>query len=386
MKTLNSLLKTTKNSMLVLSLLLLTMIGAQAQPLYTQDASGPNQCDGFASLDSSFVNLPVVWMDSNTGNTISSGYFAIYGLCPGDYVVTFNDVNNNPLTVTFTIGSGGNTDPCFGFMAVMNTTNTSGPNDCTGTAELTITGGTAPYSLSWSNNTNMLIQSNLCTGALWVIVTDANGCAYTADGYVDYDNAPTTDTVITIVNNTFPPNTVTDTLPTTVVTDCDVVHDSIASAAITSVTPTTTGVLVTWTIYDVFNNVLASYDVEYYNINTTNAGVYQATLIIYCDGRTLESFTIEITDQFEYDPASSSLSEQNTLDFSVVNPIQNELEIQFGTWFEGQITLVNLSGAVIFSNGIQATEFKKDLTDLSQGMYILHMQSMQGHAAVQIVK
>jgi hypothetical protein len=236
MKTFNYLLKTAKNAVFVFALVFATAISAKAQPLYTQNTSGPAICDGFASLDSTFVELPVIWTNIGTGNVIGQDVFSASGLCPGDYTVTFNDINNNPITVTFSIGTGGNTNPCFGFYAVMNTTNT-GVNACTGSADLTISGGTAPYTISWSNSgVTVNSISDLCVGSYTAVIVDANGCAYSASGYVAEDGVPTGDTVITIVNSSFPPNTVTDTLPTTVVTDCDIDHNSIASASITSVT------------------------------------------------------------------------------------------------------------------------------------------------------
>ena len=51
-------------------------------------------------------------------------------------------------------------DPCF--------------ESCRGRAELTLEGGTLPYSYSWGSPTNIL--SNLCAGDYGVTVTDHNGC------------------------------------------------------------------------------------------------------------------------------------------------------------------------------------------------------------------
>lgn len=384
MKTLNSLLKTTKNSMLVLSLLLLTMIGAQAQPLYTQDASGPNLCDGFASLDSINVFPPVIWTNVNTGQIISSpSEFSIWPLCPGEYAVTFNDISGNSLTVAFTIGGAGNPNPCAGFTASMTTTNTD-LNNCTGTATLTISGGTAPYSISWGNSNSILSSlSNLCEGSYSATVVDANGCSTSATGFVYEDGiTPPADTVIVILNNTFPPNAITDSLPTTTLIDCNLDFDSIGSASITNVLQDTVGVIVTWTVFDLNGNVMTSYDIFYANLNPSGA-VYQATLIIMC-GRSINM--VQITDQFEFDPASSSIVENTNIDFALVNPIPDELNIQFTQLFEGQITMLDLKGAVIFSETISTTRFVKNLTNLSSGVYVLQLQSADGLTSRQIVK
>ena len=60
----------------------------------------------------------------------------------------------------------------------LNTTNTN--IDCfgqaTGTATVTPTGGTAPYSYVWSNGATSQTVNNLPSGTYTVTVTDANGC------------------------------------------------------------------------------------------------------------------------------------------------------------------------------------------------------------------
>ncbi|NDE60515.1 MAG: hypothetical protein EB010_14090, partial [Acidimicrobiia bacterium] len=46
----------------------------------------------------------------------------------------------------------------------------------TGSVNLTVTGGTAPYTYAWSNNTTQEDPTNLAAGTYTVTVTDANGC------------------------------------------------------------------------------------------------------------------------------------------------------------------------------------------------------------------
>ncbi|NDB35506.1 MAG: adhesin, partial [Flavobacteriia bacterium] len=50
----------------------------------------------------------------------------------------------------------------------------------TGSINLTVTGGTAPYTYAWSNNTTAQDPQNLTAGSYTVTVTDANGCTSTA--------------------------------------------------------------------------------------------------------------------------------------------------------------------------------------------------------------
>ena len=58
----------------------------------------------------------------------------------------------------------------------VNTTDASGPNIPDGSATATASGGTSPYTYSWSGGSN----SNLLPGNYTVVVTDANGCKDTA--------------------------------------------------------------------------------------------------------------------------------------------------------------------------------------------------------------
>jgi len=58
-------------------------------------------------------------------------------------------------------------------------TQTNCVDDASGAVDLTVTGGTAPYTYSWSNGLITEDLSNLSTGLYTVIVTDANGCTAT---------------------------------------------------------------------------------------------------------------------------------------------------------------------------------------------------------------
>lgn len=51
--------------------------------------------------------------------------------------------------------------------------------NCIGSIQCTVSGGTPPYSYSWSNGDNTSTISNLCPGTYSVTVTDAGGCTVT---------------------------------------------------------------------------------------------------------------------------------------------------------------------------------------------------------------
>jgi hypothetical protein len=171
-------------------------VNAQVQVI---DASGPAACDGAAYLiDSTATN--VVWQSN--GQVIGTGNTWIDSLCTGTYVVTYN--NPNGQSFTFTINGNGN--PCAGFSATMSTVNTSDVALCDGSATVTLTGGTAPYTYSWNGPAgNTATMNGLCIGTYTCSIVDANGCYTSTSGnvYADSTNAGN-DSTLFITNNNFP--------------------------------------------------------------------------------------------------------------------------------------------------------------------------------------
>ncbi|MDB5199770.1 MAG: hypothetical protein JWO92_1733 [Chitinophagaceae bacterium] len=96
-------------------------------------------------------------------------------LAPGSYKLIVTDANGSVDTVFTNItgpqvlsaSSAGTNNTCFGAS--------------TGTAEVTATGGTLPYTYLWNNGAATSSISNLAAGIYSVAVTDANGCTSSAD-------------------------------------------------------------------------------------------------------------------------------------------------------------------------------------------------------------
>jgi len=107
------------------------------------------------------------WMPGNV--TTSS----VSGLCPGTYTLTLRDANNCVATSTVTL-----TDPA-PVTASYVVTPASCTNTCDGIINITPSGGTTPYTYTWSNGKTTEDVTGLCAGNYSVTIRDANACAVT---------------------------------------------------------------------------------------------------------------------------------------------------------------------------------------------------------------
>lgn len=138
-------------------------------------------CDGTATVlvvSGGVAPYTILWDD-----VLAQTTFTAVGLCAGTYTAVATDNNGCDTTVTFVL-----VEPeeliidielidgaCFG--------------DCTGSAHVTISGGTPPYSFEWYDAASDLALDvdndsifDLCAGDYYCIVTDGNGCtAQSAD-------------------------------------------------------------------------------------------------------------------------------------------------------------------------------------------------------------
>jgi hypothetical protein len=121
--------------------------------------------DGTALVDPQGGTQPYTYLWSDNQNTQTAS-----GLNAGDYTVTISDANGCTSTQTTTIQT-----PSEIFLATAST-----PAACNGgqdgSATVTATDGTPPYTYLWNNGTTTPTNTNLAAGAYTVTVTDANGC------------------------------------------------------------------------------------------------------------------------------------------------------------------------------------------------------------------
>ncbi len=106
-----------------------------------------------------------LWSSGSTTPSISN-------VAAGTYSLTVTDAHNCSTVSTANIGS---TSP-------FNTTKTSADVNCfgnaSGTASVTVSNGTLPYTYLWSNGGTTSSISNLTAGNYFVTVTDASTCAH----------------------------------------------------------------------------------------------------------------------------------------------------------------------------------------------------------------
>lgn len=106
----------------------------------------------------------------NTGQLTDS----LYGVAAGNYTVMVTDANGCSVPSSTTL-----TEPS-ALSATTNFTGTSCNGLCDGSATITASGGTSPYSFMWSDplSQTSATAGGLCAGNFSVTITDANGCPF----------------------------------------------------------------------------------------------------------------------------------------------------------------------------------------------------------------
>ncbi len=101
------------------------------------------------------------------------------GLAAGTYVVTVSDANGCSSVLSVTL-----TTPNAPSVSVANVTNVLCNGASTGSINITVLNGTAPYTYAWSNQATTANINGLAAGTYTVTVTDAVGCTHSTTATV----------------------------------------------------------------------------------------------------------------------------------------------------------------------------------------------------------
>jgi gliding motility-associated-like protein len=116
---------------------------------------------------------------------------AVTGLAPGNYSATVTDANGCTQTQTLTITS-------INSLTVSVTSSQAACSSINGTATVTVSGGTAPFTYAWNNGQSSQTATGLAAGNYTCTITDANGCTQTGTMSITNPNSP----VVTIASQT----------------------------------------------------------------------------------------------------------------------------------------------------------------------------------------
>ena len=148
-------------------------------------------CNGFANgaIDISIIGgtapFIYVWSSGDTTQDIS-------GLPAGPYEIAISDANGCTANKSITVN-----EP-----AAINLTITTVDASCgnaNGTAVVSVTGGTIPYTYNWSSGGMGYIETGLSAGVCAVVVTDSNNCIAIASAAIS-DTGAATITIDSILN------------------------------------------------------------------------------------------------------------------------------------------------------------------------------------------
>ena len=317
-------------------------------------ASGPNVCDGTAALSnlSQVIQSSITWYGN--GAVIASGVYQIGNLCPGNYGVYYNQSNPaggiDSMAATFII-LGGGPNPCANFNVTLTTTPCSTLSSNDGSISPNVTGGTAPYSYLWNQASVTQNIINLIPGFTYCVnVVDANGCQMNVCDSMTVSGANTGDTLV-VNNSNCGPAAVGNFVQQ--YEDCNFYFNACTGASMTSSTMIGVDTLQTvWTFVDSMNFTIATYTIYYYIPNGMANGCVNLQFILYCPIKSSNVKTIVVNDRAQL----SGLNEIVKNPFSVINPMGNELSVQFDEVTSGTMRLYNMNGQVVKTQALSSVQ------------------------------
>ncbi|MBI4646284.1 MAG: SprB repeat-containing protein, partial [Bacteroidia bacterium] len=169
-----------------------TNLGADFFTVHIKDANNCTTTAGqfliyeptMLNLDTSVVNSNCVMGDGSANVIVSGGtmpyqylwstgetYDTIIGLYAGTYTVTVTDYNLCSASISAIVN-----DISAGTISFINVIDNPCRGNCSGQAEVQMTGGISPFTYMWSTGETINIIDSLCAGTYQVTVTGADEC------------------------------------------------------------------------------------------------------------------------------------------------------------------------------------------------------------------
>ena len=231
---------------------------------------------GYTYVVTAGPNSPTV-----SGNVIT-------GMVAGNYTVRVTDGNSCTSTLSVVISQPASSLDITSTAAVLTNPGCNGA--ATGSINITVTGGTSPYSYAWSNGTNAADPSELVAGSYTVVVTDANGCTISGGPYVLTNPSAVTLTAGSISNTTCNASTGSATLTGSVAGTVSLnggagiaspaTFSNLSAGYYTATFTATTGGCTAATSFNIINT------------NSTLAGSVTALTNVSCNGGSTGSATV----------------------------------------------------------------------------------------------
>ena len=144
---------------------------------------------GTATFSVSGGTLPYSYSWQNTQTLFSSNSATLSGIPASNYSVTVTDLRGCTISGNIVV-----LQPSL-LTATATSTNVLCYGNSTGAIDLTVNGGTTPYSYSWQNSASVVVAtsqdiSNLPSGVYTVTVTDNLGCTVTLSRTITQPSAP----------------------------------------------------------------------------------------------------------------------------------------------------------------------------------------------------
>ena len=334
-------------------------------------ASAPNVCDGTAAFNnpSAIIQTSITW--NGNGAIIATNTYQIGNLCQGNYTVSY--VQSNPaggldsLSAFFIIGNGAN--PCSTLNATLTAVPSATQTSNNGELYSSVTGGNPPYMYMWSTGETTQNVANLMPGNTYCLfVNDMAGCSFQVCEFVDAVNSTMGDTLVLNNANCGPAST---GLFTQELEDCNFDFNACNNAFMSTAMMINIDTLQTqWNFIDT-NGVATYYTV---NFNVPNALMYTCLNLqftLFCSVKSLDVKTIVVNDAAQL----SGVNEIVKNPFSVINPVGNELSVQFDEVTSGTMRLYNMNGQLVKTQSLSSVQQATiATTNLPAGTYFFQLE------------